>query len=58
MLTWAFMFLMVALLAGAFGALGVQFIAADMAWLLFAVFLTLFIVSLIVGRRGGPSLRL
>lgn len=52
MLSWAMTFLVVALIAGLFGAFGVQFIAADIAWTLFVVFLILFVVSLITGRRG------
>lgn len=52
MLSWALTFLVIALVAGMFGAFGVQFIAADIAWTLFVVFLILFVVSLIAGRRG------
>lgn len=52
MLSWALTFLVISLVAGLFGAFGVQFIAADIAWTLFVVFLVLFVVSLIAGRRG------
>lgn len=54
MLRWALVFLVVALLAAVFGFGG---IAADAAWIariLFFLFLVLFVVSLILGRRGPP----
>lgn len=50
MLQWALTFLVLALVAGAFGFLG---IAGDLAWIgkvLFVVFLVLFIIGLITGR--------
>jgi uncharacterized membrane protein YtjA (UPF0391 family) len=51
MLRWAFVFLIVALLAGAFGFLGVEGLAMRIAWILFVVFLILFVVTLVTGRR-------
>jgi uncharacterized membrane protein YtjA (UPF0391 family) len=54
MLRWAILFLVVALIAAAFGFGG---IAAESAWIakiLFFLFLILFVVSLLMGRRG-PS---
>ena len=51
MLQWALTFLVLALVAAAFGFLG---IAGDLAWIgkvLFVVFLVLFLVGLITG--GG-----
>jgi uncharacterized membrane protein YtjA (UPF0391 family) len=55
MLRWALLFLVVALVAGALGAFRVQFIASEVAWILFVVFLILFVVSLFMGRRGPPA---
>lgn len=55
MLRWALIFLIIALIAAVFGFGG---IAADAAWfakILFFVFLILFVISLIFGRRGPSS---
>jgi uncharacterized membrane protein YtjA (UPF0391 family) len=57
MLYWAAVFLIIALVAGALGiGGGVQFVSAQIAWILFVVFLVLFVVSLISGgiRRPVP----
>jgi uncharacterized membrane protein YtjA (UPF0391 family) len=57
MLYWAIVFLVVAIIATVFG-FGV--IAGTTAWIakvLFIVFLILFVVSLIFGRRGKPPVR-
>jgi uncharacterized membrane protein YtjA (UPF0391 family) len=54
MLRWALVFLVLALVAALFGFTG---LAADAAWIakiLFFVFLIVFVISLILGRRG-PS---
>lgn len=51
MLRWAVVFLIVALLAGAFGFYGVEGLAVQFARILFFVFLVLFIISLVTGRR-------
>lgn len=56
MLRWALVFLLVSLVAGALGLFRTQFIAAELAWVLFVVFLIMAIVSLVVGRRAGPPL--
>jgi uncharacterized membrane protein YtjA (UPF0391 family) len=56
MLHWALIFLVVALIAAAFGFSGV---AADAAWIgrvLFFVFLVLFVVSLLTGGWRSPIL--
>ncbi len=56
MLRWAVIFLIVALIAAIFGFGN---IAADAAWIakiLFFLFLVLFVVSLVLGRRGPPRL--
>ena len=52
MLSWALLFLIVALIAGGFGFFGTAMVAADIARILFFVFLVLFVVSLIAGRRS------
>ena len=52
MLRWAIIFLIVALIAAVFGFTG---IAADAAWIakiLCVIFLVLFLISLVMGRRG------
>jgi uncharacterized membrane protein YtjA (UPF0391 family) len=54
MLRWAIVFLIVAIIAGALGAFRVQFIAAEIAWIIFVVFLILFVVALVTGRGGPP----
>lgn len=47
MLGWALLFLIVALIAGAFGFRGVAGMATNFAKLLFFVFLILFVLTLI-----------
>jgi uncharacterized membrane protein YtjA (UPF0391 family) len=57
MLYWALVFLVVALVAAIFGFTGVYVAAADVARILFFVFLVLFIISLFTGaftRRPIP----
>jgi uncharacterized membrane protein YtjA (UPF0391 family) len=49
MLGWALTFLIIALIAAAFGFGGISELASTIAWILFAVFLVLFLVSLITG---------
>lgn len=54
MLSWAITFLIIALIAG---VLGFGVIAGTSAWIakvLFLVFLVLFVVSLLSGRRATP----
>ena len=51
MLRWALMFLIVALIAGVFGFWVLEGSAMWIALVLFVVFLILFVVSLIFGRR-------
>ena len=55
MLRWALVFLLIALVAGALGLVGVEWMAREIAWILFVVFLILFIVSLVLGRGGPPA---
>lgn len=54
MLYWAFLFLVVALVAAVFGFGGIAATASGMAQILFVIALVLFVISLIAGfaRRG------
>lgn len=56
MLRLALFFLIVALIAGALGLMGTAYVASEIAWVLFVVFLVLFAVSLLFGRpwQTGP----
>ena len=51
MLRMAIVFLIVALVAGALGLFRVEWLASEIAWILFVVFLILFVISLVMGRR-------
>jgi uncharacterized membrane protein YtjA (UPF0391 family) len=53
MLRMAIVFLLVALVAGALGLFRVEWMASEIAWILFVVFLILFLVSLVLGRRAS-----
>jgi uncharacterized membrane protein YtjA (UPF0391 family) len=53
MLQWALLFLIVAVIAAIFGFTTVAGTAYMAGKVLFFVFLVLFIVSLLVGRRGA-----
>lgn len=52
MLHWALTFLVLALVAALFGFGGVAGLSMEFAKILFFVFLVMFVVSLIAGRRG------
>jgi uncharacterized membrane protein YtjA (UPF0391 family) len=52
MLSWALTFLVIALIAGVLGFGVVAGTAATIAKILFFVFIVLFIVGLLMGRRG------
>ena len=52
MLSWALTFLVVALIAAVLGFGVIAGTAAEIAKILFVVFLILFIVSMVSGRRG------
>lgn len=54
MLRLALIFLVVALIAGALGLFRTEMVAAEVAWVLFVVFLIMAVVSMVVGRRAGP----
>ena len=47
MLYWAVVFFIIALISGILGFTGIEFAAADIARILFFVFLVLFLVSLV-----------
>ena len=53
MLRWALIFLIIAIIAGAFGFYGVEGMAVYFAKILFFIFIALFVISLIVGLRAG-----
>ncbi|AEI42729.1 DUF1328 domain-containing protein [Paenibacillus mucilaginosus] len=52
MITWSFLFLLVAVAAGIFGFLGIAGTAAGIAKMLFIAFLILFVASFFTGRKG------
>ncbi len=52
MLRYALIFLVIAVLASAFGMFSLSGAAMEAARILFFVFLVLFVISLITGRRG------
>jgi uncharacterized membrane protein YtjA (UPF0391 family) len=54
MLQLALLFLVIALIAGALGLFNAAVVSSQIAWTLFVVFLILFVVSLVLGRRAGP----
>jgi len=56
MLRLALGFLLIAILAGALGLFRTEYVASEVAWVLFVVFLILAVVSMVVGRRAGPPL--
>ena len=56
MLRAALLFLVVALIAGLFGMFRTEYIASEIAWILFVVFLILAIASFVFGRSGPRSL--
>ena len=52
MLRYAILFMIIALVAGAFGLTGVEGTATYIAKILAVVFIILFIVGLVLGRRA------
>jgi uncharacterized membrane protein YtjA (UPF0391 family) len=52
MLRWAVIFLIVAIVAAVFGFGGIAAEAEWIAKVLFVVFLVLFVISLVMGRKG------
>jgi uncharacterized membrane protein YtjA (UPF0391 family) len=57
MLRWAIVFALIAIVASALGFFGLADTSAQIAKLFALVFLVLFIVAIVAGRRvmGGPS---
>ena len=51
MLYWSLTFFIVALASGLLGFVGLTGVAAGISKLLFGVFLVLFVISLVVGRK-------
>jgi len=56
MLKWAFVFLIIAIIAGIFGFTDVQAASATIAQWLFGIFLVLFIGALVIGLAIGAKL--
>ncbi len=54
MLRLSLVFLLIAIVAGALGLWRAEFIAAEIAWALFVIFLVLAIASMILGSRVAP----
>src|SRR5690606_2491642 len=52
MLSWAVVFLVVAIIAGLLGVTGIAGTAANIAWILFVIGIILAIVFFVMGRRG------
>jgi len=55
MLRWALIFLIIALIAGAFGFTGVAAGAVTIARVLFGIFLVVFVVLLVMGLMAGRA---
>jgi uncharacterized membrane protein YtjA (UPF0391 family) len=56
MLKWAFVFLLIAIVAGLFGFTGVEQASATIAQWLFGIFLVLFLGALAIGLWLGHKL--
>jgi uncharacterized membrane protein YtjA (UPF0391 family) len=56
MLKWAFIFLLIAIVAGLFGFTGVEQASATIAQWLFGIFLVLFVGALVIGLAIGTKL--
>lgn len=54
MLRLALLFLVIAIIAGVLGFANTEVIAANIAWVLFVVFLVMAALALIFGRFYGP----
>jgi uncharacterized membrane protein YtjA (UPF0391 family) len=57
MLKWAFVFLLIAIVAGIFGFSDVEAASATIAHWLFGIFLVLFVGALAIGLALGARLR-
>jgi uncharacterized membrane protein YtjA (UPF0391 family) len=58
MLKWAFVFLLIAIVAGIFGFTGVEQASATIAQWLFGIFLVLFLGAIAIGLAIGSRLTL
>ncbi len=56
MLKWAFVFLLIAIVAGIFGFTDVEAASATIAQWLFGIFLVLFLGALVIGLTLGARL--
>ena len=56
MLKWAFIFLLIAIVAGIFGFSGVEQASATIAQWLFGIFLVLFLGAIAIGLASGARL--
>lgn len=56
MLKWAFIFLVIAIIAGIFGFTDVEAASATIAQWLFGIFLALFVGALVIGLLIGSRL--
>jgi len=56
MLKWAFVFLLIAIVAGIFGFADVEAVSATIAQWLFGIFLVLFVGALAIGLAIGARL--
>jgi uncharacterized membrane protein YtjA (UPF0391 family) len=56
MLKWAFVFLLIAIVAGIFGFSGISEASATIAQILFGIFLVLFIGAVVIGLALGAKL--
>jgi uncharacterized membrane protein YtjA (UPF0391 family) len=56
MLKWAFIFLIIAIVAGIFGFTDVEAASATIAQWLFGIFLVLFLGALVIGLAIGSKL--
>ncbi len=56
MLKWAFVFLLISIVAGIFGFTGIEEASATIAQWLFGIFLVLFLGALVIGLTIGTKL--
>jgi len=56
MLRWALIFLVISLIAALFGFTGISVAAADIARVLFFIFIVIFVVLLLGGLMAGRGL--
>lgn len=56
MLKWAFIFLLIAIVAGIFGFTGIEESAATIAKWLFGIFMVLFVGAIVIGLAIGAKL--